>query len=318
MKKEPNKTQVARLTPDSQKRLVAYTTAAGLGALFAGQNADAQVTLSQAFPSYPVTILAGTSTNISFIPIDVDGDTVADFDLKFGDTGLPFATPHANQVCDLIGLTNSVSGPNHGLDSAAHNYLEAWLGTLTINSSTGFVPAYQPRLAIAYYYGAGLPFHLNDKFPVKSALGFSFISGVDSQTHFGYMDVMVNKTNEVIGGVTNGVLPSVTIYDIYYNATANAGISIPVSVSVSNILVDASSNVTINFTSNDGADPSKFTLETSPTLGPSATWTADPLSAIFLITAANPHAAKPLGVYQALTTAPGGAARFYRINHTSP
>ncbi len=32
------------LTTDSQNRLMAYTTAAGLGAFFAGQNAEAQVT----------------------------------------------------------------------------------------------------------------------------------------------------------------------------------------------------------------------------------------------------------------------------------
>ena len=42
-----------RFTPDSQKRLLAYTTAAGLGAFFAGQNAEAARTLSLALGPYP-------------------------------------------------------------------------------------------------------------------------------------------------------------------------------------------------------------------------------------------------------------------------
>jgi hypothetical protein len=313
MKREPNPKEGPRFTPDSQARLVAYTTAASLGALFAGQNADAQVTLSSAFAPYPATLPASTSTNTTVFPMDVEGDGVPDFNILVfgeGNTGL---TPPKSQVLDFMSLTNSVIGPNQTLNSAARSYLEAWLGGLTINGTTGVAPTYKPRVAIAYYFLGKI--YLNNKFPVPAALGFSFVSGVDGQTHFGYMDIKVNTTNVVVGSVTNKVIASLTVNDVYYEATPNTGITVPVSVAITNITVDAGNNVVIDFSSNDNADPSTFTLETSPTLGPSASWSTDNSAAIGLISAANPHAARPLAYYQAITTATGGPTQFYRIKH---
>ena len=42
MKAKINSSQTPRMTEDSQRRLLAYTTAAGIGAFFAGQTAEAQ------------------------------------------------------------------------------------------------------------------------------------------------------------------------------------------------------------------------------------------------------------------------------------
>ncbi|HVU28443.1 MAG TPA: hypothetical protein VHG71_11995 [Verrucomicrobiae bacterium] len=305
MKSAKNVRQNNHLAPDSQRRLIAYTTAAGLGAFFSGQNADAQVTASAALAPYPATLPSDSGTNTADFAFDVDGDGTNDLQfIIFGQGNIPVHS----QVADIIGLTNSVGTANQLLNDSATQYMHAWLGGETINASTGFAPKYKPRLALVYAYG----YLLNNKFPTIAALGFSFVSSVDGQTHFGYMDVRVNATTNDLG---QHFISSVSVKDIYYNATPNAGITIPVLVAVTNITVGDGNAVAINFSSNDNAPESAFTLETSPVLGPSANWTTDTNAVITLVTAANPNGAKPLAYYQAVTTGTGAASQFFRIKH---
>ena len=300
--------QSKHLAPDSQKRLAAYTTAASLGALFVGPSARAQVIESGAFAPYPATLLADTGTNTLDFPCDIDGDGTNDFQLVlFGEGDVP----DHSQVADVHGLINSLSTTNTILNDAAVSYTQAWLGGKTINATTGFPPTYRPlqafgRLAVAYGNGT----LLNNKFPESAALGFSFVGG-DSQTHFGYMDVRVN-------GVTNNpysMITSVTVEDVYYNATPNAGITIPAKFRISNIAIGAGNEITINFTSNTNTPAAELTLLTSPTLGPSASWTPDAGAVITQTLVANPNGAKPLAHYQAVTTGSNTPSQFFLISH---
>ena len=101
-----------------------------------------------------------------------------------------------------------------------------------------------------------------------------------------------------------------TFNGIYYNKTPNAAIVTgslpPVIVSATSIQVGAKNAVTINFTSTTNAPTSAFTLETSPVLGASASWTTDTKA---VISSSGP------GVYQAVTTGTGGPSQFFRIKH---
>jgi hypothetical protein len=54
MKNQKTETQATPLTFDSQSRLLAYTTAAGLGAFLADQGGEAQVVESAALAPYPL------------------------------------------------------------------------------------------------------------------------------------------------------------------------------------------------------------------------------------------------------------------------
>lgn len=305
MKTRENAGQVKYLAPDSQKRLIAYTTAATFGAFFGGQSVKAQVVESTALAPYPATLQADTGTNTVDLPFDVDGDGTNDFELYiFGEGNLP----NHSQVAQGIGYVNSPGVTNLFLNSTKTSYLMAWLGGTTINASTGVPPSYQPRLAIAYYFLDYVA--LNNKFQATGALGFSFVSGLDGQTHFGYMDVRVNSGTNSLG---DKIITSLTVNDIYYNATPNEGITVPVEVVVTNIVAGANNAITIDFSSNDNAPASAFTLETSSTLGPLANWTTDPGAAITLLSASASN--KPLAYYQAVTTGTGGPAQFYRISH---
>lgn len=304
MKLQKKNQQLGHLTPDSQKRLAAYTTAAGLGALFAGQGAKAQVVESSAFAPYPAILPASTNVDTMNFYFDVDGDGTNDFNLFIFGEGL---VPDHSQVADIRGMTNSLGTTNMFVNDSATSYLHAWLGGETIGPGTVYPPNYRPRLAIVY--GAGI---LNNKFPETAATGFSFVSGADGQTHFGYMDVRASSSTN---GAGQKIITSVDIQGIYYNATPNAGITVPVKVVVTNIVVGAANAITINFSSNINTPPEAFTLETSPTLGPSANWTADTGAVISQTTVANPNAARPLAHYQAVTTGTGASSQFFRLSY---
>jgi hypothetical protein len=206
---------------------------------------------------------------------------------------------------------------SHGNTNNA--YAACFLGGTVINSTNGSAPFYKPRLGLCYFaknnYG-GFYNYVDNKYITTGALGFEFVGSVDGQTHFGYMDVQVNTV------LSNSipVVQSVVIQDVYYNATPNAGITVPIMVKISDITIDTNNNnaVTINFTSNDNADPSTFTLETRPTLGATANWTTD--TAASIAQATTPASGIPpngldLTIYTAVTTAPSGASQFYRIKH---
>jgi hypothetical protein len=311
-----------QLSPDSQNRLMAYTTAAGLGAFFAGQSVEAQVTESAAFAPYPATLLplGGTGTNGYYHYFSVDGGTNAQFNLTINDPIPSVPTSRVSQFIDMPGEPPPLYGvvPTNAIGisltpTPVNAYLVPFLGGTTISAATAGPPSYQPRLAIAYleknayngYYN-----YLDSKFRTTGALGFQFVGSVDGQTHFGYMNVQVNTTTNS-GGIY--IMQSVVIQGIYYNATPNAGITVPIVVNITSVNVAAGNAVTINFTSNDNADPSLLTLETSPTIDASADWQPDPAASITQLTSANPGQGFNQGTYQAVTTGTGGLSQFYRI-----
>ena len=293
MKTKKNTRQTSRLTTDSQNRLAAYTTAASLGAFFAGQSVEAQVTASAALGPYPHTLVTGQGTGYytTYFYMDVDGDGTPDFNLDVNTWRVDISgTPLTNQI----------------LNPSTNSYVIPWTNGMTLDAATGSSPTYRRFLAEGYH---AYSIYLFNNFTTNSGalgpfdLGFSFIGG-DSQTHFGYMDIQVNGAPDVYGDFT------ATVNGIYYNATPNAAIVMgdlpPALVTITGITVGAGNSVTINFTSSDNAPATAFTLETSSALGTSADWTTD---AGAVISSATP------GVYQAVTTGTGGAAQFYRISH---
>ena len=329
MKNNKNADRTSQLTPDSQSRLIAYTTAAGLGAFFAGQGVEAQVTQSPAFAPYPATLLptGGTNSFGYYNFFSIDGGASPAFNLNIGKPFLPkTGGGYYNQFIDMVGQTNGVgqllgqvltptfSSPDAG-GHTNNAYLVPFLGGTTINATTASAPWYQPRLEVSYLvpspYG-GFYNYLDSKYITSGALGFSFVGSTDGQTHFGYMDVQVNTTKNNAGFV---IVKSVVIRDAFYNATPNAGITIPIAVAIASANFGTNNAVTIQFTSNDNADLSTFTLQTSPALGTAASWVTDTSATISLVTAANPSAGLNQAVYQAVTTSTGARSQFFRIKH---
>ena len=293
--KQTHPRNTSQLSTDSQSRLMAYTTAAGLGAFFAGQNAEAQVTASAALAPYPHTLITGMppagGDYGTYFFMDVDGDGTRDFIFNVD----PLRVNMGNA---LDGQTNLVLNPS------GNSYVIPWTVGMTIDATTGSAPTYLKRLASSYYY---LPAHAwvysFNNFPDDAALGFSF-TAADGLTHFGYMNVKVNHTPGPTPDFT------ATVSGIYYNATPNAGITVgdlpPATVKATSIEVGPGSAVTIKFTSSDNGPASAFILETSSSLGASASWATD---AGAVITSSAP------GIYEAVTTATGATAQFYRIKH---
>jgi hypothetical protein len=291
MKNQEVPLQTARLTSDSQKRLIAYTTAAGLGAFLADPSAEAQVTASAALAPYPQTLVKGGGTGYyhTYHYLDIDGDGTPDFNLNVDNFRVNIDKMNPAQ-------TNLILNPS------SNYYVVPWTNGTALGPTDGSVPTnpYGKWLASDHYAG-GWYFSF-DNFQTVEALGFSFTAG-DGQTHYGYMNIQVNT----MMGVKDF---SATVTGIFYNATPNAPIIIgelPSSgVVVTSIQVGAGNAITIIFTSSDSAAASAFTLQTSPALGVSASWTNDPGA---MITSSTP------GIYQAITTGTGGPAQFFRISH---
>jgi hypothetical protein len=293
MKSGKNDGKTHQLTNDSQNRLLAYTTAAGLGAFFAEQNVEAQVTASAALAPYPQTLAIGSGlgASLTYFYIDVDGNGTNDLLLD------------VNTFRVTISKALNTQTNNLPLNPSTDGYVIPWTNGMTLNATSGSAPTYKQFLATSLFYNGGWEFYF-DKFPTVDALGFSFADS-NGQVHFGYMNIQVNHTT----GDNNDFTATVT--GIYYNATPNAAIVIgalpPVpTVQVTSIKVGAGNAVTINFTSSDNAAATAFSLKTSPTLGASASWATDSGA---VITSSAP------GVYQAVTTGLGGSSQFYRISH---
>lgn len=187
--------QTLRMTADSQKRLLAYTTAAGIGAFFAGQTADAQVTLSLALGPYPHILSPGAGTGAygTYFYFDVDGNGSMDFNLAVSPTRVDIGI-FGNQV----------------LNPSSNAYLIPWTVGTTVDNS-GSAPTYRRWLATSGF----------NNFPSESALGFEFTSDASGspQTHYGYLDVQVNGTS---GNFT------ATVSDLYWNMTPNGGVPVAV------------------------------------------------------------------------------------------
>jgi hypothetical protein len=205
MKEQNTRQQRDRFTPDSQKRLLAYTTAAGLGAFFGGQNAEAAPALSLGLGPYPHTLIpgAGTGTYHNYFYFDVDGNGTPDFNLGVNSKRIDISGYGANRLV---------------LNPSANGYVIAWTAGLTINGATGTAPNYKRWLANQNPNNAAYSFN---NFSSKGAMGFQFISDTSgsAQTHFGYVDLQVNGAP---GSFT------VTVTDIYWETTPNTGIKVSV------------------------------------------------------------------------------------------
>jgi hypothetical protein len=134
-KNEKTAGQTSPLTIDSQNRLLAYITAAGLRAFLANQNAGAQVVESSAFAPYPQTLIPGTGVGYyhNYFYVNVDGNTNGpEFNLDVPIWRVDISgTPLANEV--LNPSTNACVIP--------------WTNGMTINATTGSLPTYKRFLA---------------------------------------------------------------------------------------------------------------------------------------------------------------------------
>jgi hypothetical protein len=285
---------------------VAYTAAAGLGAFFGGQAVEGQVTESHAFAGYPATLSdpqADHTWSNEYFYLDIDGDGANDFKLEVGTSTAGIAGTRPG---------NLVISPHIG---SYYGCLFPWTNGVSINATTtGFAGSrgFLADVNAFYYHNYFGFFNPNPVYgggPGPYELGFSFTGG-DGKTHFGYMNIQVNWTEGSVGYEQDIWDFSVLVNGIYYNKTPNAAIVTgslpPVIVSATSIQVGAKNAVTINFTSSDNAAASAFTLETSPVLGASASWTTDTKA---VISSSGP------GVYQAVTTGTGGPSQFFRIKH---
>jgi hypothetical protein len=319
----PNK----HLAHDSQKRLLAYSTAAGLGAFFAGQNAGATLVQAPGLAPYPLVVLPQPlgSTNATDHYLSIEGGSVTNFDLYIGPDLLSHPTSQwPSQQILLIPYTNNVSivegqplCPPFS-DGSTNAYIGAFFGGMIIGNNTNtFTPSYHPSLGISYNYTPSYPFvnsHWTEVpgFP-EEYVGFKFTSSVDGQNHFGYMHIQVNFTSATIGAATEEIIQSVVVNDCRYETTPNAGVTVPSAIKITSFTKDPSNNnlITIDFGPNWANDnTSTYVLETSPTLGPSAVWVTDPQALVFQTGTANIDSP---ATYQTLTYPTNSVAQFWRI-----
>ena len=192
-----------RFTPDSQKRLLAYTTAAGLGAFFAGQNVEGAVTLSQALGPYPHNLIPGQGSGYyhNYFLFDVDGNGTSDFLFGVNSRRIDASGYGANNLL---------------LNPSANGYVIPWTTGLTLNGATGSAPTYHRWLANK---NAGNPAYDFNNFTAMGAMGFQFVSDISGspQVHYGYVDLRINGSP---GNFT------ATVQDIYWETTPNTGIPI--------------------------------------------------------------------------------------------
>src|SRR5271168_610667 len=170
MNNEKTAGQTPRLTNDVQSRLLAYTTAVGLGAFLANQKSEAQVVESSAFSSYPQILVPGAGTGYyhNYFYLNVDGNT----------NGPEFNLDATNWRVDISGtpLANQVFNPS------TNTYVIPWTNGMTINAANGSLPTYKRFLANSDFGSPGT--YLFNDFTTNSGavgpfdLGFSF---VDSQ-----------------------------------------------------------------------------------------------------------------------------------------
>lgn len=185
-------------TPEAQNRLIAYTAAAGLGAFAVTQRAEAQVNLSATLTPYPHTLTPGTGAGYyhTYFYLDVDGDSTPDFNLGVSNW--------------RIDITPTTAG-GHILNPSSNAYIIPWTVGTAIDSG-GSTPTYKRWLATPNF----------NNFGTTAAMGFEFVSGLDNQTHFGYMDIQING---MATGIGSGDFTA-TVADIYWNGTPNQAITV--------------------------------------------------------------------------------------------
>lgn len=337
MKEIKNGTQPSPMSADSQKRLLAYSTAASLGAFFAGQNAEAAVVQAPGLAPYPLVVLPQPvgSPNGTHHYLSIEGGSITNFVLEIGPDLLSHPTNQwPSQIVDPVGIVPDTNNPaivngqvltTLRQDGTTNAYCVSFLGGAVIGNSTNSpAPWYAPRLALSYNYGAypWVNYAWNDfsGFP-SQCLGFEFTSSVDGQHHFGYMDVQVKFVTASIDYLTPGgtnstavkqIVKSVVISDCRYETTPNTAITVAKQVKITGFTTEGGV-VTINFSPNttDNADASAFALESSNTLGPSANWKTNTQANIIQLT---PAAGTRPATYQAQTLpTPGAVSQYYRI-----
>jgi hypothetical protein len=332
-------TQSSKLTADTQSRLLAYSTAASLGAFFAGQSTEAALVQAPGLAPYPHVFLPGPvgSTNGSEFYLSVDGGNKTNFTLNIFPDLLSHPTNKwPSQVIDIIGFVPDTNNPAvvNGqvlaplrANGDTNAYCVAFLGGAIIgNNSNSIAPWYAPRIGISYNYGAypwvNYAWSTVSRFP-DQFLGFKFTGSADGQNHFGYMDVRVTLATASIDYIdptgnpataTKQVVKSVVVNDCRYETTPDAAVTVPTAIQITGFVQDPSQNnmITIDFGPNwPNDDTSNYILETSPTLGPTAVWTADPQAIVFQKGASTSAKA---ATYQALTyPATGATSQFWRI-----
>jgi hypothetical protein len=318
------------LTTDSQNRLLAYSTAASLGAFFAGQEAEAALVQAPGLAPYPLVVSPQPlgSTNGTTHYLSIEGGSITNFSLVIFPDLLSHPTERwPSQVIDLPGFVPDTNNPAtiNGIaltpqwhDGTTNAYIGAMWGGLVVGHNTNsLVPSYQPRLGISYNYTATSPFvnsHWTEVpgFP-EQYVGFQF-TGQDGKNHFGYMDIQVSFKQATVGADTTWVVNTVVINDCRYETTPDAGVTIPSAIKITSFTQDPSQNnlITINFGPNWANDNlSAYVVETSPTLGPSAVWTTDPKAQVSQTGTADIDAP---ATYQALTyPADGASTQFWRV-----
>lgn len=331
--------QSSSMTADSQNRLLAYSTAASLGAFFAGQSTEAAVVQAPGLAPYPLVILpqpAG-STNGTYHYLSIEGGSITNFVLNIGPDLLSHPTnKFGSQVIDLVGYVPDTNFPavvngqaltppiSPGVQNA---YCVAFLGGAIIGSNTNnaTAPWYANRMGLSYNYGAypwvNYAWSNVPGFP-SEFVGFEFTSSVDGQNHFGYIDVQINFVSASINytdpsgnpaTTTKQIVKSVVINDCRYETTPNADIVVPELLKITSFTEDPSQNnlITINFAPNWGGNADTFVLETSPTLDSSAVWTTDPQALVYQLTAGTSTRSS---TWQALTYPTQGATtQYWRI-----
>lgn len=350
MKNTQTSPQPPAMSTEMQNRLLAYSTAASLGAFFAGQSAEAAVVQSPGLAPYPHVFLPPGlgETNANNFFLSIEGGSITNFQLFItGDITSHLTNKTPAQVIRMPGIVPDTNNPAvvngqvlsmlRGTATAAHGYTNsycvAFLGGLAIGNNTNSpAPWYQPQLGISYNYGSAFPWknYVNSSFQngfPNNILGFRFTSSVDGQEHFGYMDVkttFVSMTFEHLdpsGNPTTStkkVLKSVVVNDCYYETTPMADITVPKLIKITSIVNQTAvdGTIIINFGPNSVDDPAEsFEVQTSPTLGPSAVWTTDQQAFVYQVTpqklTSNPI--KP-ATYQAITyPAAGASSQYWRI-----
>ena len=342
--------QPPRMNADSRKRLLAYSTAASLGAFFAGPNAEAAVVQAQGLGPYPHVFLPpalGASGQSDFY-LSIEGGSVTNFhlfitsDLTSHPTNkvpsqvirMPGIVPDTNNPAVVNGQVLSALRNSAGSHGLTNSYCVAFLGGAIIGNNTNSpAPWSQPQIGISYNFGSAFPWVnyvggvFQGGFP-QQFLGFRFTSSADGQEHFGYMDVKVNivpvtfDTVDPAGNptsLTKKVCASVVINDCVYETTPGADITVPDLIKATSILnnmaVDGS--IIIHFGPNTmvNYDATAFVVETSPTLGPSASWMTDNQASVIQLTApvAKPDHGIP-ATYQVTTyPATGATSQYWRI-----
>jgi len=289
MKDQKSSHQTGQFSPELQNRLLAYTTAASLGAFMAAPAAEAQVTPSACLGPYPNLLVRGDGTGYyyTYHYMDVEGTGAYNFLLNVD-----------NFRINITGLNGTnATGPNAVLSPATNNYVVPWANGASIGPTNSFVARNQYGYWLAsdtYTVGTGFGYKFNN-FPTTRSMGFSF-ADTNGLTHFGYMNIQVN-THKAPKDF------SVIVTGVYYNATPNQPIVAQTFV-VESITLSPTNSVLIKFSTPDTVSLSAFQVQAKTTPDASSTWTTVP-GAVF----------SSLGgiQYQVVLPAPGGSTQYFRI-----